>query len=459
MATVIQIKRSANATAPSTTNLEEGELAYSYDSAGNGANAILYIEALDSGASPVIHKLGGKYYTDIIDAATNTNTGNTLVKRDTNGDFLAGNITARLYGTSNAAVQLLTPRLINLSGDLEGNVSFNGTADVTIVANVRPNSVELGTDTTGNYVANIIPGSGIEVSNGLGEGCTPTISLTNTGVLASTYGGASNVPVLVVDAFGRITSASNASISTDLGISGNVGTDVVSLATENLNVVGGTGITTSIASNTISIINTGVVSLTGTANEVTVSAANGSVTIGLPDDVTITRDLSINGNLYVTGNVVSLPVENLVVEDSLIQLANNNISTDLIDIGFYGSYQQGGGEHEHAGLFRDASDSGKFKLFEGLQGQGNLTSTVNTSGTGYSIATLVANLTGGTVTGLAANIAVSDGGTGRGTLTTNAVIYGQGASAVGLATGTAGQILQIDNSGVPIFALLDGGSY
>lgn len=542
MATVIQIKRSANATAPSTTNLEEGELAYSYDSSGNGANAILYIEALDSGASPVIHKLGGKYYTNIIDASTSNNTASTIVKRDANGDFSAGNITARLYGTSNTAVQLQTARLINLDGDLEGNASFNGSSDITIYANIKPNSIALGTDTTGNYVSNVIAGTGLDIINQGGEGATPTISLeasgvvadtyggatsipvitvdtygritnaanvvvstlafaniavagqstvsadtsgdevifantlgvviqtnastdtvtfslSNTGVTAATYGSATNIPIVSVDAQGRITSASNVAISTDLGISGNVGTDTVSLTTESLNVVGGAGITTSVASNTISIINTGVVSLTGTANEVTVSAANGSVTIGLPDDVTIGRDLSVTGNLYVTGNVVALPVEQLVVEDSLIQLANNNISTDLIDIGFYGSYNNDGGEHEHAGLFRDASDSGKFKLFQGLQGQGNLTSTINTSGTGYSIATLVANLTGGTVTGLAANIAVSDGGTGRGTLTTNAVLFGQGTSQVGLATGTAGQVLQIDNSGIPTFAVLDGGSY
>ncbi len=115
--------------------------------------------------------------------------------------------------------------------------------------------------------------------------------------------------------------------------------------------------------------------------------------------------------------------------------------------------------HEHAGLFRDASDSGRFKLFQGLIGSANLTTTINVSGAGFSVATLVANLTGGTVSGLTANIAVGDGGTGRGTLTTNAILYGQGTSAVGLATGSAYQVLQLNASGVPVFAGLDGGSY
>jgi len=43
-----------------------------------------------------------------------------------------------------------------------------------------------------------------------------------------------------------------------------------------------------------------VVTLSGTANEVNVSASTGFVTIGLPDDVTITDDLTIGGDLSVS---------------------------------------------------------------------------------------------------------------------------------------------------------------
>ena len=540
MSTIIQIKRSANVAAPTTSDLEEGELGYSYDKSNDGVGAKLYIEALDSGSSPVIHAIGGKYYTDAVDNATSNNTPSTIVKRDASGDFSSGNITARLYGTANAAVQLLTPRVINLGGDLEGNVSFNGTSDVTIVANVLPNSIALGTDTTGDYVSNVIAGSGIDISNQGGEGATPTValqtsgvvadtyggsstvpvftvdtygritnaanvtlstlafgsievsgqstvvadassdtltfanalgvviatnattdtvtfSLSNTGVTASTYGGSTNIPVLGVDAQGRITSAANVQISTDLSISGNVGTDTVSLISETLNVVGGSGITTSAATNTISIINTGVVSLAGTYNEIEVSSANGAVTIGLPDDVTFARDLNVVGNLNVLGNVTTIGTVDLRVDDALIYLAGNNYSSDLVDIGFIGNYYDGSSQR-HAGLFRDASDSGKFKLFANLQPEPS-TGVIDTSNASFSIATLVASLTGGTVSGLTANINVGDGGTGRGTLTTNAVLYGQGTSAVGLASGTSGQVLQLNVSGVPVFGGLDGGVY
>jgi len=42
-----------------------------------------------------------------------------------------------------------------------------------------------------------------------------------------------------------------------------------------------------------------VLSLSGTANEITLSGSTGFVTIGLPDDVTITDDLTVGGDITV----------------------------------------------------------------------------------------------------------------------------------------------------------------
>lgn len=44
-------------------------------------------------------------------------------------------------------------------------------------------------------------------------GTTPTINLISTGVTATTYGGATQIPVIAVDAYGRLTSASNVAVS------------------------------------------------------------------------------------------------------------------------------------------------------------------------------------------------------------------------------------------------------
>jgi hypothetical protein len=80
--------------------------------------------------------------------ATSANTVNTVVARDSNGDFAARNITATLIGnvTGNAgsATQLQTPRTIN-------GVAFNGTANITITA-TDPTKVPLAGGSMSGYL-------------------------------------------------------------------------------------------------------------------------------------------------------------------------------------------------------------------------------------------------------------------------------------------------------------------
>jgi hypothetical protein len=457
MATTIQIKRSPNVTAATTTDLLEGELAYSYDKSNNGANAKLYIEVQDSGGGEVIHTIGGKYYTTRVDAATSANTVSTLVARDSLGNFSANTITANSFVgniVATSAQSLSTARRINLSGDLEGNVLFDGTQDVTIVANVISNSVVLGTDTVGDYVANLTAGTGVTLSGQAGESSNITVALATSGVSASTYGGTTNIPVLTVDTFGRVTSASNVAVSTSFTLAGNSGTPDTLSGGDTLRITGSTGINTVVSDNTISIFNTGVTSLTGTANEIEVSSSNAAITIGLPNDVTIGNTLTVNGDLIVLGNATTLNTATLTVEDPLVKFGNANPS-DSLDIGFFGEYVNSG--TKFAGLFRDASDSGKFKLFNDLTTNptGNIVTVAD-----YTVATLVSSLTGGTVSGLTANIAVGDGGTGRGTFTTNGILFGNATGALSVtAAGTHGQVLQAGSDGTPVYGGIDGGTY
>ena len=145
-----------------------------------------------------------------------------------------------------------------------------------------------------------------------------------------------------------------------------------------------------------------VSTIAGTTNEIEVSGSGSetaTVTIGLPDDVTIA------GNLTVNGTTTTVNSDTLSVTDPLIKLAKSNSGADSLDIGFYGLYDTSGSQDLYAGLFRDANDSGKFKLFKDLQVEP--TTTVNTSGTGYAVGTLVSNLEGnvtGNVTGTVSSI-------------------------------------------------------
>ena len=284
--------------------------------------------------------IGGKYYTALVDAATSANTASTIVKRDSNNDFTAGTITANLSGNATTATTLKTARGIGLAGDATGNVMFDGSANVTL-----------------------------------------TVDLSDTGVSAGTYGNNTTIPVFTVDAEGRISSVTNTAISSSssLSIAGDSGTDTVTVGTDTLTFEGGDGITSTVTNNKASF-----------AVDNTVVRTTGG---------TISGDLAVTGNLVVSGNTITQDVETLVVEDALIQLAANN-AADSVDIGFFGQFDSAG--TKYAAVFRDASDSGKFKFLTGGTEKPLAANTVNVAA--FSTGTIVANVESQNVTVNGVNI-------------------------------------------------------
>src|SRR6056300_752926 len=128
MATIIQIKRTTTANLPST--LEQGELAYLYDTSvtdtdagGNGGR--LYIGDPTSNTNTPL-KIGGKYYTDLLDHTHGTVTASAGVIVDSNKKVNEWNVdNLKLNGNA------LT------STDTNGNISItpNGTGK-TVISNV-----------------------------------------------------------------------------------------------------------------------------------------------------------------------------------------------------------------------------------------------------------------------------------------------------------------------------------
>ena len=104
------------------------------------------------------------------------------------------------------------------------------------------------------------------------SGGTVTYSLADSGVSAGTVGSASAVPILTIDAKGRITGTSTATIGTGLTLSGDSGADDA--------VAGGD-----------------TINFNGTANEITTTISDNTVTFALPDDVTIGQHLTVTDEL------------------------------------------------------------------------------------------------------------------------------------------------------------------
>lgn len=509
MSTVIQIKRSSGSTAPTTTDLLEGEMAYAEDASNNGANAVLYIESVDSGSAAVIDAIGGKKFTSTVDAlltkpTTSVSGKVTFSEGTSNGsnkvtlkgpDSLAGDITITLPSTDGNSGDVLV-------SDGSGNLSFSAPAasSFTISDNQgTPNTDSFATGSTLTFAGT--------------AGIKTTVSDNSVGIVVDVNGTTALTSLADADEF----LVYDASATANRKITAEDVADYIYAGLSGDITVTEAGVV-SIAANSVALgtDTTGnyVATVAGTSNQINVTGSGsegGAVTVALTDDVVLVGDLTVGGNdvkmnggttaltfsgsgdvavagdlkvggndikasdgttaltlsganvtvagnLTVSGTTTTVNSTTLTVSDPLIALASDNTSTDAVDIGVFGVYDTSGSQDLYSGFFRDASD-GKWKLFK--DSQSAPTTTVNTGATGYTVATLVANLEGGTVSSLSSDIAVADGGTGAGTFTSKGILYGNGTSALAATSaGTAGQVLISGGSGgTPSFGNIDGGTY
>jgi len=75
------------------------------------------------------------------------------------------------------ALRLNTPRTISLIGFVSGSVSFDGSQNAEITTSIPPSSIGHGVDTYGNYVSDVIGGTGVTVTHTAGESSSASIAI------------------------------------------------------------------------------------------------------------------------------------------------------------------------------------------------------------------------------------------------------------------------------------------
>jgi hypothetical protein len=493
--TTIQIKRSL--INPQPSSLQSAELGYSYNS-----NTI-FIGTPDGTGTIAI---GGKSYLDLINLSFNVanaafgvaNSAGTTER--VNGIYTLANSaydTANAaFGRSNSIYDLANAAFDKANSDIDSANASNAYAEsigsaannyAGFMANAA-NAYAVSIGIAGNTWANTVGISGNAYANLVGTSGNAYADLVGTSAnnFAGVMANSSNGYAVTVGTSGN-------AYAVVVGASGNAYANLVGDSANNY--------AGAMANAANAVADATYVKLTSSSQ-------------------TITGDLSITGNVFIGGNTTAVSANNLIVNDPLIYLANGNPS-DILDIGFVGSYVNTGAAHVHTGLYRDHA-SKEYYLFQGYDANPEssneitpysnnmvnavlhtdiVTGNLWLSGANATIwigaafdkanaANLLAYNTGvgansyADSVGAAANlyadgvgtaantnaangsyisagiVKVPYGGTGKTSFTTNGIVFGNNTGDLKVtAAGTEGQVLQANDLGVPVFGMLDGGSF
>jgi filamentous hemagglutinin len=289
------------------------------------------------------------------------NVSNITINGGTNAQFLQTDGNGNLQWTT-----------VSTSSIVNGNSNVVVAANSNVTMGVAGNANIFTVTGTGVNVAGTLTATGnVSVSNitangvaNLGNIGSVKISGGNMNHLLQTDGNGSLSWIAppststILNGNSNVTVAANGNVTTS--VAGNA--NIFTVTDTGVNVAGTTNISGALTVQANGANITGNVNVAGTMNSTSglVVQANGA---------SITGNVNVNGNLNVVGNVSAANVVNLVVDASLVFLANANPG-DVLDIGLVGEYNDG--TEKYTGIARN-HNTGAWQVYTDLDTKPNST--------------------------------------------------------------------------------------